>query len=194
MAVVDQLSASKSPLAATSTPSTGMPGSASRKTSSRTQQATAVSSRWAAVPPPSTAIPPSVHGCGIVYAGVRSPAVEQAATRTSTCSSAIDGLRAVGVLADLASEVEAFERELDRSGARTVRGRVEPVAHVVVELGLTQHRQPGEEVTGGDLLAGGDHRTGLDRVDQQAEVEASEVVADGLGGGGAEQVGEHLGL
>ena len=71
---------------------------------------------------------------------------------------------------------------------------VEPVADLVVELGLAQHRQPGQEVAGGDLLAGRHHLAGLDPVDQQREVEASEVVADRLGGGGAEQVGEDLAL
>src|SRR6478735_1724670 len=115
-------------------------------------------------------------------------------TDSSIAGSPVDGLRAVGVLADLAGEVEALERELDRARTLAVVGGAEAVAHLVVELGLPEHRQPGEEVAGGHPLAGRHHGAGLDRVDEQREVEAAEVLADGLGGGGAEQVGEHLGL
>src|SRR5689334_13551138 len=74
----------------------------------------------------------------------------------------IDSLGPVGVLADLAGEVEPLERELDRAGPLAVVGGVEPVADLVVQLGLAQHRQAGEEVAGGDVLAGGDHGAGLD--------------------------------
>src|SRR6187397_1900507 len=90
-------------------------------------------------------------------------------------ASSVDGLRAVGVLADLAGEVETLERELDRAGTLAVVGGAKAVADLVVELGLAQHRQAGEEVAGGDTLAGRHHRARLDGVDEQREVEAAEV-------------------
>src|ERR1044071_7733760 len=93
---------------------------------------------------------------------------------------AIDRLGPVGVLAHAAREVEALERELDGAGALAVVGGTEAVADLVVELGLPQHRQSGEEVARRHLLAGGDHRAGLDRLHEQAEVEAAQVGADGL--------------
>ena len=79
-------------------------------------------------------------------------------------------------------------------GALAVVAGAEPVAHLVVEVGLAQHRQAHQEVAGGNLLAGGHHLAGLDPVDQQREVEPTEVVAHRLGGGGAQQVGEDLAL
>ena len=76
-----------------------------------------------------------------------------------------------------------------RRRAGPVGVRAEPVQHLVVEVGLAQHRQPGEEVARRDLLAGGDQCPLLDGVDEQREVDAAQVLADGLGGGGAQQVG-----
>src|SRR5690349_12900187 len=84
-------------------------------------------------------------------------------------SLAIDSLGSVGVLADLAREVKALERELDGAGPLTVVLGVEPVAHVVVQLGLTQYGKAREEIDRGDAVAGGDHPAVLDRVDEQRE-------------------------
>src|SRR3954453_543560 len=104
----------------------------------------------------------------------------------------INGLPAPGLLADLAGQVETLERELDRAGPLAVVGGVDPVADVVVQLGLPEHRQPGEEVAGGDLLTGGDQHPALERVDQQREVEAAEDVPDRLRGRRPQEMGEDL--
>src|SRR6478609_5835724 len=192
-----QLSVSKAPPATTSTPETGTPSAwLSRKVSLRTQSATERCRTAAPLPCPSTSTPSGVQSWGTVHppaASCRSvPAL--AVTEKSAGLLAIHGLPAPGLLADLASEVETLERELD--GARplaVVAGR-EAFAHVVVELRLAEDGQPGQEVARRDLLAGRHHLTGLDPVDQEREVETAEVVADGLGGGGTEQVGEDLAL
>src|ERR687898_2764246 len=81
--------------------------------------------------------------------------------------SAIDRLPCVGVLADLAGQVEALQRELDRGRPLAVVARADAVAHLVVEVGLPEHRQAGEELAGADAGPGAHHRAALDGVDQQ---------------------------
>src|ERR1700712_4907700 len=96
--------------------------------------------------------------------------------------SAIDGLAAPGLLADLLGQEQPLEGELDGPRTLAVVGGLAPVADVVVQLGLTEHREPAEELDRGDLLAGGDGAALLDRADQEPEVEARESRAHGLGG------------
>ena len=109
-------------------------------------------------------------------------------------ASSVDRLSAAGLLADLAGQVEPLECELDRARALSVVAGSEPVADLVVQLGLAQDGQPGQEVEGADLFAGDDHGAGLDGVDEQREVDPTEMLADRLGRGGAEQVLEDLAL
>ena len=68
------------------------------------------------------------------------PAVAGAVARSRRLASAIDRLAAVGLLADLAGQVQALERQLDGAGALAVVGRAEPVADLVVQLGLASDR------------------------------------------------------
>src|SRR4051812_22414571 len=167
----------------------------SRNVSLRTQSATERCRTAAPLPSPSTTTPSGVQSCGTVHPAAESPRRVPALAATANSERLpIDGLPAAGLLADLASEVEALERQLDGTGPLAVVAGLEPLAHIVVELGLAEHGQPGQEVARGDLLAGRHHLTRLDPVHQEGEVEPTEVVADGLGGRRAEQVGEDLSL
>src|SRR3954447_22235842 len=105
---------------------------------------------------------------------------------------AIDRLATPRLLADLARQVQALQGELDGTGPLAVFRGAEPCADLVVQLGLPQRGQAGQHVPGRDLLAGGHDRPTLDRGDQEPEVDAPEVRADGLRGRRAQQVVEDL--
>src|SRR6188508_3090363 len=59
---------------------------------------------------------------------------------------AIDRLAASGLLADPTGQVQPLQRELDRRGPLTVVRGTEPGADLVVELGLPQRRQTGQDI------------------------------------------------
>src|SRR3954453_5042249 len=148
-----QLSVSKAPPAVTRTPATGTPSAwLSRNVSLRTHRATERCRTAAPLPSPSTTTPSGVQSCGTVQPVESSPRRVPALAVTE--KSPIDGLPTAGLLADLAREVEPFEGKLDGPRPPPVVARVEPLAHVVVQLGLAEHRQPGQEVARRDLLAG----------------------------------------
>src|SRR4029079_509542 len=184
MPVDTQVSSSNSPRAATRTPRTGTPSvSPSRYRSFRTHSATATWSTPAPLGAVWTTPPPSLHTCGPSQpspAGARNVPAESVTGKSSVVVLAIDGLPAAGLLADLPREVQTLEGELDGAGPLAVVPGIEPVTHLVVEVGLAEDRKAHQEVTGRDLPAGGDHLAGLDPVDEQGEVDAAEVPTDRL--------------
>src|SRR6188472_3935656 len=139
MPVDTQLSVSNWPLADTRTPRTGTPSaSPSRNTSLRTQSATATWSTAAPLGAARTRAPRSVQTCGTTQpsvASVRKVPDVTATGKSEELVSAIDGLPAAGLLADLPREIEPLEGELDGPGALAVVPRVEAVADLVVQIG-----------------------------------------------------------
>src|SRR5262245_15295870 len=100
-----------------------------------THRATATCSTPAPLGAACTTTPPSVQACGTSQPACGSSR-SAPAVRTTGKSSAIDGLPAAGLLADLARQVEPLERELDGAGALAVVGGADPVADLVGQLGL----------------------------------------------------------
>src|SRR3954470_10064196 len=195
MPVEIQVSGSNSPRASTRTPRTGTPSaSPSRNRSFSTHRATATWKTAAPFGAARTSTPPSVQTCGTDQPSVAAASRRVPAVRVTGNSSPIHRLPAAGLLADLPGEVEALERELDGPRTLAVVLGVEAVADLVVEVGLPEHGQAHQEVARRHLLAGSDHLAGLDPVDEQGEVDAPEVSADGLGDRGPQQVREDLEL
>src|SRR3954470_7269090 len=179
MPVDSQLSVSKEPVTVVRTPSTGTPAAfPSRKMSLRTQSATATWRTPAPFGAAWTTTPPSVHACGTTQPSAGSALSDPAVSVTGKASSAIDDFPAPGLLADLAGQVQPLESELDGPGPLAVVAGVEPVADLVVAVGLAEDRQAHHEGAGRDLLTRGHHLAGPDPVDEQREVDAAKVTPD----------------